>query len=142
MKAQQEVAGKAAVQSAGTPGISYVLSDTLSHTLLNKTDWAPSSSESFMGMTLPLISDGIPLSITAMENIKSVDDLKGINVLLVSFDGQKPMSKDVCKVIADWIRQGGVCLYVGGHDSYDTVSGKWWSSYGTPLQALLNEIFG
>ncbi len=139
IKAQQEVAGKAAVQSAGTPGISYVLSDTMSYALLNNTSWAPSSNDSFMGLTLPLLSDGIPLSITAMENIKSVNDLKGINVLLLSFDGQKPMSEDVCTVIANWIKAGGVCLYVGGHDQYDTISNQWWASYGTPLQALLSK---
>lgn len=138
MAAQTEAAGKAAVQSAGTPGISYVLSETLTYPLNSNTTWAPSSTDSFLGVTLPLLSDGIPLTITAMENIKSADDLAGINLLLLSFDGQKPLDESVCEAIAEWIEQGGVCLYVGGHDAYDDIESMWWSSGSSPLQELLN----
>ncbi len=140
IKAQNEVSGKAAVQSAGTPGISYVLSDTLSHQDNDSTTWAPSSNDSFLGVTLPLLSDGIPLTLTAMEHIKSADDLAGINVLLLSFDGQKPMEESVCKAIAEWVKQGGVCLYIGGHDAYDEIESSWWSASGTPLQAMLDAM--
>ena len=140
MKAQKEAAGKEAVQSAGTPGISYVLSDSLSYVDNKNQSWAPSSNDSVMGMTLPLISDGIPLTITAMENIKSVDDLAGINVLLLSFDAQKPMNETACNVIAEWIKQGGVCLYVGGHDAYDDMKNVWWGEGSSPLQALLDKL--
>ena len=140
INAQTEAAGKAAIQSAGTPGISYVLSDSLSYQLNTNTTWAPSSHDSFMGLTLPLLSDGIPLTITAMENIKSVDDLKGINVLLLSFDGQKPVDDTPIEVIAEWIEQGGTCLYVGGHDAYDEMENVWWGSNSSPLQALLDML--
>ena len=140
MKAQNEVAGKAAVQSAGTPGISYVLSDSLTYQNNANTAWAPSSSDSLLGMTLPLLTDGIPLTITSMEQIRSSKDLDGINLLLLSFDGQKPQDASVCEIIADWIEQGGVCLYVGGHDQYDQISGSWWGAYGTPFGALLDML--
>ena len=140
MKAQNEVAGKAAVQSAGTPGISYVLSDSLTYQNNANATWAPSSNDSFLGMTLPLLTDGIPLSITSMEQIRSVEDLEGINLLLLSFDGQKPMDASVCEIIADWIEQGGVCLYVGGHDAYDQIADAWWGSNSTPFQALLDML--
>ena len=138
MAAQTEAAGKQALQSAGTPGISYVLSDTLSYPLNRNTEWAPSSNDSVLGMTLPLLTDGIPLTVTAMENIKSPEDLKGINLLLLSFDGQKPMDESILEAIAEWIEQGGVCLYVGGHDAYDTMDGVWWSASDTPIQALFD----
>ena len=140
IKAQLEVTGKAAVQSAGTPGISYVLSDSLTYQNNANLSWAPSSSDSLLGMTLPLLTDGIPLTITSMEQIRSTEDLAGVNLLLLSFDGQKPMDEDVCRIIADWIREGGVCLYVGGHDEYDRIEGKWWSEQGTPLGALLDAL--
>ncbi|MBO5897907.1 MAG: hypothetical protein J6R04_02735, partial [Clostridia bacterium] len=138
MAAQTEASGKQALQSAGTPGISYVMSDTVSYALLNNSSWAPSSNDSMLGVTLPLLTDGIPLTITAMENIKSPEDLEGINLLLLTFDGQKPMEESVCEAIAAWIEQGGVCLYVGGHDAYDKMENAWWSSSNTPLQALFN----
>ena len=140
IKAQLEVVGKAALQSAGTPGISYVLSDSLSYQNNANAAWAPSSNDSFLGMTLPLLTDGIPLTITSMEQIRTAKDLDGINLLLLSFDGQKPMDEHVCKIIADWIREGGVCLYVGGHDKYDEMTDAWWSTNGTPLQALLDML--
>ena len=138
INAQTEAAGKAAIQSAGTPGISYVLSDSLSYVNNSNKVWAPSSNDSVMGMTLPLLSDGIPLTVTSMEHIKSPEDLEGIQLLLLSFDGQKPMEESILEAIAAWIEQGGVCLYVGGHDAYDTMEGAWWGADDTPLQALFD----
>ena len=138
MAAQTEASGKAAIQSAGTPGISYVLSDTVTYSLLNRSSWSPSSNDSMLGMTLPLLTDGIPLTVTAMENIKSPEDLEGIELLLLTFDGQKPMEESVCEAIAAWIEQGGVCLYVGGHDAYDAMESAWWRSSKTPLQAIFD----
>ena len=140
IQAQLEVTGREAVQSAGTPGISYVLSDSLTYQNNANQSWAPSSNDSFLGMTLPLLTDGIPLTITSMEQLRSIDDLAGINLLLLSFDGQKPQDASVCRIIADWIREGGVCLYIGGHDEYDRIEGKWWSEQGTPLGALLDAL--
>lgn len=137
--AVREAAGAETVVSAGTPGITYLLSDSLSWQL-NENGWSLSTHDGFLGVTYPLVSDGIPLKIKAMEYVTGADDLKDVNLLLVSFDCQKPQSEAVVDAIADWVRAGGQLLYVGGRDRYDEVSSKWWAEYSSPLQALLDKL--
>lgn len=133
-----EVSGKAATVSAGTPGITYLISD--SHSWQNDPTgkWALNSESGLLGVTLPLLTDGIPLKIGSMEMIDDVSDLDGIQLLLLSFDCQKPLSREVCEAIAKWIKNGGKCLYVGGHDRFEESEYEWWAEYGSPLQALLD----
>lgn len=91
-------------------------------------------------MTTPLTSDGIPVRQKAMECITSADDLEGVTLLMVSYDCMKPLSEEVNQAIAQWVKEGGTLLYLGGHDAYETMEGEWWSDPakgGTPLQNLL-----
>lgn len=137
--AVREASGEETVVSAGTPGITYLLSDSLSWQWDEK-GWSLSTHDGFLGVTYPLVSDGIPLKIKAMEMVDTADDLDEVTMLLVSFDCQKPQSEDVVDAIADWVRAGGQLLYVGGRDRYDEISSKWWAEYGSPLQALLDKL--
>ena len=137
--AQTEAVGKAVTLSAGTPGITYLLSDTLSWQN-GESKYGLSTHDAITGVTLPLVSDGIPLKIKSMEMIKTADDLKNVNLLLLSFDCQKPLSSDTVQAVADWITAGGVCLYLGGRDSYDTIQNIWWEEYGSPFEALLDML--
>ncbi len=133
-----EVSGKAATVSAGTPGITYLISD--SHSWQNDPTgkWALNSESGLLGVTLPLLTDGIPLKVGSMEMIEEASDLEGIELLLLSFDCQKPLTSEVCEAIAAWIMDGGTCLYVGGHDRFEESEYEWWAEYGSPLQALLD----
>ena len=135
-----EASGKATTVSAGTPGITYLISDSHSWQLSPNENWALNSESGLLGVTLPLVTDGIPLKIGAMEMIDSPEDLEDIELLLLSFDCQKPLDESVCRAIADWILDGGTCLYVGGHDRFEESGYEWWAEYGSPLQALLDML--
>lgn len=138
--ALNEAAGKEITLSAGTPGITYLLSDSLSWQWDDK-GWSLSTHDAFLGVTYPLVSDGIPLKIASMESLTSADDLKDVTLLLVSFDCQKPQSEAVVDAIAEWVLDGGTMLYIGGRDRYDEIKSAWWATlYGSPLQALLDKL--
>ncbi|MBR0442957.1 MAG: hypothetical protein IIX15_01315, partial [Clostridia bacterium] len=133
-----EASGKAATVSAGTPGITYLISDSHSWQYDPTGKWALNSESGLLGVTLPLLTDGIPLKVGSMEMIDEPSDLADIELLLLSFDCQKPLSSEVCEAIAEWILNGGTCLYVGGHDRFEESEYEWWAEYGSPLQALLD----
>lgn len=137
--ALNEAAGKSVTLSAGTPGITYLLSDSLSWQWDDK-GWSLSTHDAFLGVTYPLVADGIPLKIASMESLTSAEQLKDVTLLIVSFDCQKPQSEQVVDAIADWVLDGGTLLYVGGRDRYDEIESKWWAEYGSPLQALLDKL--
>ena len=141
-RAVLDVSGKAYRFTGGTPGISLLLSDTLSWQT-EQNGWAKNAASCYYGLTTPLTADGIPVRQKAMECINSPEDLEGVTLLLVSYDCMKPLSEQVNTALADWVRQGGVLLYLGGHDAYETMAGEWWSSPdqgGTPLNNLLMHL--
>ena len=136
--ALNEMAGKKITYSAGTPGIAYLLSDSLSWQYGSK--WSLSSKDGYYGVTLPLIADGIPLKVLSMENVKSADDLKDVNLLIASWDIQKPTSEETCGAVCEWVKKGGTLLYLGGHDKYEVTEYDWWKESGSPLQGLLDRL--
>jgi hypothetical protein len=136
-EALNEMSGKAITTSAGTPGITYLLSDSLSW---QAGSWSLSAKDSYYGVTLPLVSDGIPVRVQSMENIKTAQDLANVTLLLLSWDCQKPLSEDVVDAIAAWILDGGTALYVGGHDAFAESKAEWWAAWGSPLEALFDKL--
>lgn len=134
-----EMSGKAITTSAGTPGITYLLSDSLSWQF-GPSSWGLSSKDGYYGVTYPVISDGVPLKVRSMEQIRTADDLDDVTLLLLSWDCQKPLSEDVCDAIADWIMAGGTALYIGGYDKFADSEAEWWAAWGSPLQALLDKL--
>jgi hypothetical protein len=138
-EALNEMSGKAITTSAGTPGITYLLSDSLSWQF-GPSSWGLSSKDGYYGVTYPVISDGVPLKVRSMEQIRTADDLDDVTLLLLSWDCQKPLSEDVCDAIADWIMAGGTALYIGGYDKFADSEAEWWAAWGSPLQALLDKL--
>ncbi len=94
----------------------------------------------FYGQTLPLVKRGIPVQTIHMENLEYAATLKDIKVLVMSYSNMKPVSADVHRYLADWVKQGGVLVYCGRDDDpYQTVM-EWWNTggnrYATPSQHL------
>ena len=141
-RAVLDISGKAYRFTGGTPGISLLLSDTLSWQT-EQNGWAQNAASCYYGLTTPLTADGIPVRQKAMECITSPEDLEGVTLLIVSYDCMKPLSEEVNTALAEWVRGGGTLMYLGGHDAYETMSGEWWSSPekgGTPLNNLLMHL--
>lgn len=139
--ALDELIGEPITMSTGTTGISYLLSDSISWQR-NIKSWSLKSSTGLYGVTVPLAKSGIRTTFKSMERIQSAADLEGVTVLIVAYDCQKPKDAHVNEILADWVRQGGTLLYIGGRDEYDNMDESWWQEEGfsSPLDHLLNEL--
>ena len=133
--ALKDIYDKPLVLEGGMPGVTVLLSDSLS--------WFenPKSSASFYGMTLPLIERGVPVRILPIENLVSAEDLAGTNILLLSYDFMKPLEERYHDVIADWVKAGGVLVYLGGTDQNNSL-GAWWNDkgYDSPQMDLFAKL--
>ena len=128
------IPGKAASVTAGTPGIYIGISDSLSWQL-------NSTARSFALLTTPLVLEGIPIKMKSFEHVTTPEDLKDVNLLVLSYDCQKPASDALNTAVAEWVRQGGTLLYIGGHDEYESIGGQWWDKQNTtPLADLVAKL--
>ncbi|QGQ95310.1 hypothetical protein EHS13_10640 [Paenibacillus psychroresistens] len=87
-------------------------------------DWS-----AFYGLALPLVKSGIPLRPLQFDNILTFPGyLDNYRVLLLSYEFMKPEHPGIHQVISQWVREGGVLIYVGdGSDPFHAVS-EWWNS--------------
>jgi hypothetical protein len=124
---------------AGSQGIGVLISDSL---MFQRGQ--PDSSDSHMGhvygMALPLLKRGMPVTPVQLENVTVPGYLKGFNMLLLTYRGQKPLSPEVHKPLADWVKDGGALVVVDDDgDAYNRVR-DWWNSdgnkYVTPREHL------
>lgn len=95
----------------------------------------------FYGQTFPLLKNGVPVQTVHMENLSVEATLKGIKVLIVSYANMKPVSADIHKQLAAWVRKGGVLIYCGKDDDpYQTVM-EWWNTKGNNFKAPSAHLF-
>ena len=95
----------------------------------------------FYGQTFPLLKLGVPVETVHMENLSYAATLKDIKVLVMSYSNMKPMSADVHKHLAEWVRKGGVLIYCGKDDDpYQTVM-EWWNTNGNQFAAPSEHLF-
>ena len=133
--ALKDIYDKPLTLAGGMPGVTMLLSDSLSWFENNK------SSASVYGMTLPLIEKGIPVRVLPIENLVSADDLSGTDILLLSYDFMKPLEEGYHDVIADWVRAGGALVYIGGQDQNNSLD-AWWNGkgYQSPQMDLFEKL--
>jgi len=128
---------------SGSPGIGVVVSDSLMF-----ERGGPNSSDDemghFYGLALPFVKRGMPVQPEQLENVTLPHYLDDCKVLLMSYEGQKPLSLEVHKPIADWVRNGGTLVFVDADkDPYLKVR-EWWNTKGmnfaTPREHLFQEL--
>lgn len=115
---------------AGSRGIGIVVSDTL---MFQRAEPYPSDAHlsSFFGLAMPLVKHGIPVEIVQLENVLQPQALSTCKMLLLTYEGQKPLKPEYHDALAAWVRGGGCLLYVGdGSDPYNHVR-EWWNDKGT-----------
>ena len=57
---------------------------------------------------------------------------------MLSYDMQKPQSEKVNQAIAQWVKDGGVLLYLGGHKrGTHTCHAEWWTKAGHTSKTCL-----
>ena len=139
-EALNQVGGLPVTIEAGTPGITYLISDSLSW--MNTGDgWAFNTTDGLYGVLAPLVRDGIPAKMKSMDQIESAADLEGVTLLIVSFDSNVPLSEKINIAIADWVKAGGTLLFLSGANEYWNVEDYFfWKEDGTPLNNLLKHL--
>ncbi len=139
--AMREVGGTQVDLYAGTPGISLAMSDTLTWQYGSQYMPITNTQDGIHSLSLPIIEWGIPLEVTNLDKVTSAKELEGINVLILTYDIMKPLSEEANGAVAEWVKQGGTLLYVGGHDAAESIPDEWWSKKGqTPLENLLSHL--
>ena len=113
---------------AGQPGVGLVVSDTMMFERGAPEPGDPDLS-SFYGLALPLVVHGVPPAMVQAERITRPGYLDEVRVLVLSWEGQKPLSSDVHASIAAWVRGGGALVLFGTGDAYDGVR-EWWNESG------------
>lgn len=100
---------------------------------------------SFYGLALPLLKHGLAVRPLQLENIRRYPAyLEGQRVLVLSYEFMKPETPDIHNALAQWVRGGGVLVYVGdSSDSFHHIR-HWWNQgqrvYADPAEHLFEAL--
>jgi hypothetical protein len=96
----------------------------------------------FYGLALPPLMDGQRVVPVQLENvINTPDALDDVDVLILSYEFQKPLSPAIHYALAGWVARGGSLLYVGdGSDPYHQIRHWWTGRYPTPAHHLAQAL--
>ena len=127
----------------GTTGLGVVIGDSL---MFERGDPAPSDEHMshIYGLAMPLLKHGIPVAPVQLENVTAAHYLDGFKVLLMTYQGMKPQTPEVHAPLADWVRRGGVLVFVDDDaDVFNRVH-DWWNTggnhYRTPREPLFAQL--
>ncbi|MBV9850207.1 MAG: hypothetical protein JO250_11080 [Armatimonadetes bacterium] len=127
----------------GTRGVGVVVSDTM---MFQRGGPSPSDPHlgSFYGLAMPLVKRGLPVEPVQLENAARPGALKPYKVLLMTYEGMKPMTAEDSAAIAAWVKAGGVLVFVDDDsDPYNHVR-AWWNAApngdATPRQVLFAQM--
>ncbi|KKI93512.1 hypothetical protein WQ54_04175 [Bacillus sp. SA1-12] len=100
----------------------------------------------FYGLALPLLKRGLWVRPVQLDNVRRFSNyLKDYRLLILSYEFLKPEYPDLHNALAQWVKEGGVLIYVGDDsDPYHKVR-EWWNTgkhqYQYPREHLF-ECFG
>jgi len=127
----------------GSTGVGVLVSDSL---MFQRGEPTPSDPHlgNVYGLAMPLLKRGLPVTPVQLENVTAPKYLDGFRVLLLSYDGQKPLSADVHPPLAAWVKRGGILVVCDKDaDPYNGVR-DWWNSgglsYATPREPLFETL--
>lgn len=125
--------------AAGTSATGVLVADTMMF-----QRFGPNASDSrlgnFYGLSLPLLMKGVPVEPVQMETAQ----LSRYKVLLLTYEGQKPVKPEFHRELAQWVKDGGALVVVDDDkDPFHKVR-EWWNSdgkqYATPRQHLYESL--
>jgi hypothetical protein len=128
----------------GTRGVGVVVSDTM---MFHRGEPTPSDPHlgSFYGLALPLVKRGFPAEPVQLENATLPNALAPYRVLLMTYEGMKPMTADVHGALAAWVKQGGALVFLGDDSDPFNAVHAWWNesgkaSYKAPREHLFEQL--
>lgn len=124
---------------SGPRDIGVLVSDTMMFQRGDPVD-TNAQMKGFYGLALPLLKHGIPVTPVQLENVPLSGYLKPYRMLILSYEFMKPPNPNIHSALAEWVKSGGVLLYIGdGSDPYHRIR-EWWNtngnSYSTPTEHL------
>jgi hypothetical protein len=125
---------------SGSPGVGVIVSDSLMF-----QRGGPNSSDDemghFYGLALPFVKRGMPVAPVQLENVTLPHYLDDCKVLLMTYEGMKPLTESVHQPIADWVRNGGTLVFVDADtDPYLKVH-EWWNTGGMNFATPREQLF-
>ena len=113
----------------GTPGLGVLVSDSL---MFERGEPTPSDEHfgNFYGLALPFVKRGMPITPVQLENVTLPEYLRGFHVLLLTYQGMKPLSPSVHEALANWVKRGGVLVVVDDDSDPFNAVREWWNSKG------------
>ncbi|MCK9221215.1 MAG: hypothetical protein PHV61_05725 [Limnochordia bacterium] len=122
----------------GTEGIGVLVGDTM---VWQRGGPEGSGMESFHGLVLPLLRQGIPVQVLPVERIIDQGYLDPFRLLLVSYDMWKPLDPASHVALRQWVQQGGILVFFDGNDAYNQVD-EWWrqAGYHAPVEHLFEQL--
>lgn len=130
---------------SGSHGIGVMVSDSL---MFQRGRPTPSDGEMghFYGLALPFLKRGMPVQPVQLENTTLPTYLSGmkLKVILMTYEGMKPLTPDVHDALAKWVRDGGSLVFMDNdRDPFHQVR-EWWNSdgktYKTPREHLFERL--
>lgn len=122
------------------PRVGILVSDTL---MFQRGQPRPSdpSMGHFHALALPFLKNGVAVEPVQLEHVTKPGYLDGFKLLLLSYEGQKPLSPDYHVALDAWVRAGGLLLYVGdGEDPYHRAH-AWWNGDGASEATPQDHLF-
>lgn len=141
--ALKDMRQKSVSWNSGSQGLGVVVSDSLMF-----QRGAPQSSDNemghFFGLALPFVKSGMPVQPIQLENVTLPHYLDRSKVILMTYEGMKPLTPEVHEPIAKWVKAGGTLVFVDAdRDPYLKVR-EWWNTgdrhYSTPREELFREL--
>lgn len=143
MSALNDMQQKRVAWDCGTTGLGVLVSDSLMFQRGDPRPGDPHLSEVY-GLALPLLKRGLPVTPVQLENVTVPRYLADFRVLLLTYQGMKPLTPEVHAALADWVKRGGVLVVCDDDsDPYHAVR-EWWNSegrhYATPRGHLFEQL--
>ncbi len=124
----------------GTRGLGFIVSDSLMFQRGAPSESDPDMSHLY-GLALPFVERGMPIDPVQLENVTLPGYLKRFRVLLMTYEGMKPLTPAVHDAIASWVRSGGKLFFIDNDsDPYNAVR-EWWNSDGFSFATPRLDLF-
>lgn len=131
------------VWDSGSHGVGVLISDSLMF-----QRGGPNESDNdfghVYGLAMPFVKRGMPVQPIQLENVTLKGYLDDMKVILMSYEGQKPLTQDVHDRIVDWVKGGGTLVFVDDDKDPFNAAREWWNSdglsYATPRLDLFKKL--
>ncbi len=129
MSALNDMKQKRVEWDCGTTGIGVMIGDSLMFERAGPSPSDPHLGHIF-GLAMPLLKHGIPVAPVQLENVTAPHYLDSFKVLLLTYQGMKPLTPEVHTQLANWVKQGGHLIFCDDDsDAFNAVP-EWWNSNG------------